>query len=82
LQILPFASEETLTTLERNVTNCSSMTDMLHNGLTPQQITEKLFEVGPRPILPDLASILQSFPHATPHTPTPQFAAPIVERPG
>lgn len=44
IQILPFASEETLDTLERNILACSSMTEMLHDGLSPQQITAKLFE--------------------------------------
>lgn len=57
LQILPFASEETLATLEKNISNCSSMTDMMHQGLDAHQITERLLvdigsSSGPSSIVP------------------------------
>ena len=42
MQILPFASEETLTTLEKNIANSPSMTDLLHQGLSARDITERL----------------------------------------
>ena len=40
--MLPFASEETLSQLEQNVARCGAMTDMLHEGCTPRDITERL----------------------------------------
>ncbi|CAL5221871.1 g4134 [Coccomyxa viridis] len=42
IQVLPFASEETLSQLEQNVARCGAMTDMLHEGCTPRVITERL----------------------------------------
>ena len=42
MQVLPFASEETLLQLEQNVVGCGAMTDMLHEGCTPRDITERL----------------------------------------
>lgn len=41
-QVLPFASEETLSQLEQNVARCGAVTDMLHEGCTPLDITERL----------------------------------------
>lgn len=42
MQILPFASEETLSTLEKNIMECSSMTELLHQGLDARGIAERL----------------------------------------
>ena len=43
-QVLPFASEETLTQLEQNIQRCGAMTDMLHEGCSPREITERLLQ--------------------------------------
>ena len=43
-QVLPFASEETLSQLEQNIERCGAMTDMLHEGATPRDITERLLQ--------------------------------------
>ena len=43
-QVLPFASEETLSQLEQNVARCGAMTDMLHEGYTPRDITLRLLQ--------------------------------------
>ena len=42
LQVLPFASEETLQQLEANLASVPSVTDLLHQGLTPRDITDRL----------------------------------------
>jgi molecular chaperone Hsp33 len=42
IQVLPFAEDETLTCLERNISEAGSMTSMLQKGMTPQDITERL----------------------------------------
>ena len=42
MQILPFASEQTLAILEKNISECASMTDLMHQGLSASQITERL----------------------------------------
>lgn len=42
VQVLPFASEETLTELEKNIGGLSSVTDMLHQGMTAKSITERI----------------------------------------
>ena len=42
LQVLPFASEETLAQLEQNIAASGSVTDMLHGGATAHDITERL----------------------------------------
>lgn len=42
MQILPYANESTLETLERNIAACPSVTDLLHEGLSAKDITEKL----------------------------------------
>jgi len=42
VQVLPFASEETLSALERNIAALPSMTTMLSSGLTTTAITEKI----------------------------------------
>ena len=41
-QVLPFASEETLSQLEANIGAAGSVTDMLHTGATPRDITQRL----------------------------------------
>lgn len=43
-QVLPFASEETLSRLERNISGLPNVTDMLHEGLSARDITGRLFE--------------------------------------
>ncbi len=42
LQILPFCSEETLTTLEGNLAKLPSVTQMLNDGLTADDITDRI----------------------------------------
>lgn len=42
MQVLPFASEETLSQLEQNIGSAGSVTDMLHEGASPKDITERL----------------------------------------
>jgi molecular chaperone Hsp33 len=42
LQILPFCSDETLDQLEQNLMSMPSMTQLLNQGLSPQQITDKI----------------------------------------
>ena len=41
--MLPFASEETVAALEKNITSLPSVTDLMHEGLSPRAITERLF---------------------------------------
>lgn len=42
--MLPFASEETVAKLESNIASLPSVTDLMHKGLSPQAITERLFD--------------------------------------
>ncbi len=61
IQVLPFASEETLSRLESNLAELPTVTEMLDKGLTPLDITEKLlaglgmadggFELTPKYVL-------------------------------
>lgn len=44
LQVLPFASEETLSQLEQNISAAGSVTDLLHGGATAHDITARLLE--------------------------------------
>ena len=44
VQLLPFASDETLAKLEENIRNLDSVTTMLSDGLTPEGILEKLLD--------------------------------------
>eukprot|EP00879_Flechtneria_rotunda_P032008 GHRR01035152.1.p1 GENE.GHRR01035152.1~~GHRR01035152.1.p1 ORF type:complete len:268 (+),score=58.10 GHRR01035152.1:468-1271(+) len=44
VQVLPFCSDETLDQLEKNLTGMPTMTQLLNQGLTPQQITDKILE--------------------------------------
>lgn len=41
-QVLPFASEETLTTLEGNIADFGAVSERLQSGLTARQITSQL----------------------------------------
>lgn len=41
-QVLPFCSEETLSQLEANLGTLPSVTTMLNQGLTAQDITERI----------------------------------------
>lgn len=41
-QVLPFASEETLQLLERNIAACPSVTELLQRGESPRDIAERL----------------------------------------
>ena len=43
-QVLPFASEETLQQLESNLSSVPSVTELLHQGLAPREITDRLLE--------------------------------------
>lgn len=43
-QVLPFCSDETLDQLEKNLTGMPSMTQLLNQGLTAQQITDRILE--------------------------------------
>jgi molecular chaperone Hsp33 len=42
IQVLPFAEEETLSLLERNIMEAGSVTSMLMEGMSPRDITERL----------------------------------------
>lgn len=44
LTVLPFADEETLAALERNLSSVPSVTDMMGQGLSPKQIADRLLE--------------------------------------
>ncbi|KAL3142087.1 hypothetical protein ABBQ32_004710 [Trebouxia sp. C0010 RCD-2024] len=44
IQVLPFASEETLQQLESNLSSVPSVTELLHQGLAPRDITDRLLE--------------------------------------
>ncbi len=41
-QVLPFASEATLSQLEANIAGCPSVTDMLHEGSDARGITARI----------------------------------------
>ena len=41
-QILPFCSDETLDQLEKNLVGLPSMTIMMNNGDSPQDITDRI----------------------------------------
>ncbi len=42
IQMMPFATEETISQIEENLKNVTSVTDMLDQGLTPEMILKKL----------------------------------------
>ena len=42
LQLMPFASEEVITGLEKKLTGMQSVTDYLDRGFTPEQLLEEL----------------------------------------
>ena len=42
IQLMPFASDETISRLEENVKKSKSVTDMLKSGMTPEQMLETL----------------------------------------
>ena len=44
LQVLPFAGEDTLRQLEVNLAGVPSVTELLHQGLGPRDITARLLE--------------------------------------
>ena len=44
VQLMPFAEEETIEQLEQNLSRISSVTSMLEDGKTPEDILEVLFE--------------------------------------
>ena len=44
VQVMPFVSEEVVTKLEENIKNISSVTSMLDEGMTPEQMLERVFE--------------------------------------
>lgn len=47
VQVLPFASEETITTLEKTIPTLPSTTDMIANGMTAKQMAEAVLgELG------------------------------------
>ncbi len=41
-QVLPYASEETLMQLEENLRRIPSVTQMLHDGMTPRDMTDRI----------------------------------------
>ena len=42
IQLMPFAQEETIARLEENLKNVTSVTELLDQGYTPQQLLEEL----------------------------------------
>lgn len=44
VQVLPFASDETLEQLERNLAGMPSVTQLLQSGATPKDITDRILE--------------------------------------
>lgn len=44
VQLMPFAEEKVISKLEENIKNISSVTSMLDEGLTPEQILERLLD--------------------------------------
>lgn len=42
IQLMPFASEEVISQLEKNLAEVSSVTELLDQGYTPEMILEKL----------------------------------------
>jgi molecular chaperone Hsp33 len=44
LQVLPFASDETLDQLEKNIAGMPAINDLLDMGATPAAITQMLLE--------------------------------------
>lgn len=44
IQVLPFASEETLQQLEANLSSVPSVTELIQQGLTPTDITDRLLQ--------------------------------------
>lgn len=42
IQMMPFAEEETITQIEENLKNVTSVTELLEKGYTPQQLLEEL----------------------------------------
>mmetsp|Transcript_14448 Transcript_14448/g.31295 ORF Transcript_14448/g.31295 Transcript_14448/m.31295 type:complete len:333 (+) Transcript_14448:52-1050(+) len=44
VQVLPFCSEETLVTLEKNLSGLPSVTQMLNSGMTPLDITNRILD--------------------------------------
>lgn len=42
LQVLPFCSDETLDQLEQNLNGLGTMTQLLNQGLSPQEINDKI----------------------------------------
>ena len=52
-QVLPYASEETLMRLEENLRRIPSVTQMLHDGMMPRDMTDR--------ILTGLGSGIQGF---------------------
>ena len=44
IQVLPFAEEETLAVLEKNITSAGSVTSMLKKGMSARDITQRLLE--------------------------------------
>ena len=44
IQLMPFAEEETIAALEKNLKGIDSVTKMLSDGLSPEQMLEKVLE--------------------------------------
>lgn len=43
IQLMPFAEEKTITKLEENLKNVTSVTELLNRGYTPEQLLEEIF---------------------------------------
>ncbi|MDD6154659.1 MAG: Hsp33 family molecular chaperone HslO [Eubacteriales bacterium] len=44
IQLMPFASEETISKLEENIRECEYVTDMLAKGMTPEEIIQEVLK--------------------------------------
>lgn len=52
VQLMPFAEDETIDRLEKNISEIKSVTSLLDEGLTPEQILEKVL-IGLNPVFND-----------------------------
>jgi redox-regulated HSP33 family molecular chaperone len=62
IQVLPLVSDETLECLERNIAALPSTTDLLSQGVTPQQLTGTHLRLRPLGLAPQGRTTQQQGP--------------------